>query len=269
MARFVRISRQEAITYLNTNENWRELARNNRRIKPVEDMDTATLRRYANGLRRMAGQGTWASDLAALRGHTASEHHQGRRRKVGYENWTPPERIPRMMNEPMFFRAKDRHGDTVEKEARFSVTAGESMAVRALNYAIRHGLTVALSLTGPLPGEHRFVFWKGGYDPRLLLGAAGYKPTKTGQYRRVPETQGLEAWLINYLAKLSGSPTKERWAFISLYQIYAAKEINEVDLAVPQHQRSYRFPLHRNLTNLYNPYIVPESRPSLQGKGGK
>jgi len=82
----------------------------------------------------------------------------------------------------------------------------------------------------------------------------------------VPETQGLEAWLINYLAKLSGSPTKERWAFISLYQIYAAEQINEVDLVVPQHQRTYYFPAHTGNINLFNPYIAPTARPSLRGK---
>lgn len=269
MARFVRITREQAVEYLNTNENWRELRRNNRRIKNPEDMPTDLLRRYANGLRRMQGQGTWASDLAALRGHTASEHHKGRSRKVGYENWVAPERIPRMQSESMHFAAIDRQGRRVTREAHFTVTAGESVAVRALNLAIQRGETIALSLTGPLPGEHRFLFWKGGYDPRLLLEAAGYKPTRRGRYQRVPGTQGLEAWLLNYLMKLSGSPTKERWAFLSLYQIYAAEQITDIDLVVPQHQRTYYFPTYTGLLDLHNPFIAPTARPSLTGKSGK
>ncbi len=215
MAQFKRISRQEAIDYLTTSENWRSLRRGNRRIAAPADMSTATLRRYANGLRRIEATGGWVHDLSELRGHTASEHHEGRGRKKGYENWQPPERIPRMFNEALFFAALDRRGHSVRKEARLTVTSGESVAVRALNQAIMDGKTVAFTLTGPLPGEKRSIFWRGGYDPKLLLAAAGYHVTRTGRYAKVPGAS-LERWLINFLATMAGSPTSDRWAFIGL-----------------------------------------------------
>jgi hypothetical protein len=261
MARFVRISRREAIDYLASSENWRELRRGNRRISAPDDMSTDQLRRYANGLRRFEAQGRWVDDLAALRGHTASEHHEGRRRKKGMENWSPPERIPRMFAEPLIFASVDKHGHRVQKEARFTVTAGETVAVRALNEAIQRGHTVALTLLGPLPGERRSIFWKGGYDPRRLLDAAGYRATRKGRYVRTPQTKGLEAWLINYLASMSGSPTTEAWAFISLYQIYAAEQITEIDLVPADHQRTYYLPIKRNI-NLRHVDVAPTSRPS-------
>lgn len=270
MAQFRRITRAEAVEYLNSNANWQELRRGNARIKAADDLPTDLARRYANGLRKLSGQGGWADDLSALRGHPASEGHKGRGRKRGFEQWTPPERIPRMFNEPMHFAALDRQGHRIRREANFTVTAGESVAVRALNLAIRQGQTIALSLTGPLPGEHRFVFWRGGYDPRLLLDKAGYKPTRRGRWVKVPTTKGLERWLIEYMsAKEFGSQLKQPWAFISLYQIYAAPQITDVDQIVPGHQRTYYFSEHTANINLFNPMMVPTARPSLRSNGGK
>ena len=259
MAQFKRVSRQEAIDFLNSSENWRSLRRGNRRIAAPDDMATSTVRRYANALRRVEATGGWVHDLSEIRGHTASEHHRERGRKKGFENWRAPEKTPRMFNEPIFFAAVDRQGRRLRKEARLTVTSGETVAVRALNQAIREGRTVAFTLTGPTPGESRSIFWRGGYNPKLILQAAGYHVTRTGRYAKVPGAS-LESWLINYLAKMAGSPTRDRWPFIALYQIYAAEQITEVDLVPQDHQRTYYLPLKRGINQPVE--VAPTARPS-------
>lgn len=238
MAQFKRITRDEAIDYLNTSANWQELRQHNRRIKPAADLSTDIARRYANALRRKEATGGWIHDLAELRGHTVTEHHAGRGRKRGFENYQRPEKTPRMFNEQVFFAAVDRQGRRIRKEARLTVTSGESVAVRALNQAIMSGQTIALTLTGPLAGQKKSIFWRGGYDPRLLLAAAGYHVTRTGRYAKIPGAS-LERWLLNYIARMAPSPTTERWPFIALYQIYAAETISEVDLVPQDHARNY------------------------------
>ena len=267
MAQFKRITRQEAIDYLNTSANWQELRQHNRRIKPAGDLSTDIARRYANALRRKEATGGWIHDLAELRGHTASEHHAGRARKKGFENYQRPEKTPRMFNEPIFFAAVDRHGHRIRKEARLTVTSGETVAVRALNRAITGKQQVAFTLTGPLPDQKRSIFWRGGYNPRLLLQAAGYHVTRTGRYVKVPGAS-LERWLINYLARMAGSPTSDHWPFIALYQIYAAEQITEVDLVPQDHQRTYYLPVRRDL-NEVPMEVAPTARPSWIKQHGR
>lgn len=265
MAQFKRISRAEAIDYLNSSTNWQELRRHNRRIKPAGDLSTDIARRYANALRRKEATGGWVHDLAELRGHTATEHHAGRGRKRGFEHYIRPEKTPRMFNEPVFFAAME-HGKRVRKEARFTVTSGETVAVRALNRAIAEGRTVAFTLRGPLPDQQRSIFWRGGYNPRLLLKAAGYHETRKGRYAKVPGAS-LERWLITYLARMAGSPTTEQWPFIALYQIYAATEITEVDLVPQDKQRTYYLPLKRNINTPAE--VAPTARPSWVKSHGR
>lgn len=260
MAQFKRISRAEAIDYLNSSANWQELRRHNRRITSASDLSTDVARRYANALRRKEATGGWVHDLSELRGHVATEHHAGRGRKKGFENYQRPEKIPRMFNEPLFFATLQGR-----KEARLTVTSGETVAVRALNQAIREKRTVALTLTSPL-GEKRSIFWRGGYNPRLLLKAAGYHATRTGRYANVPGAS-LERWLITYLAQMAGSPTTERWPFIALYQIYAATEITEVDLVPQNKQRTYYLPLKRNINTPAE--VAPTARPSWVKSHGR
>ena len=97
------------------------------------------------------------------------------------------------------------------------------------------------------------------YNPKLILHAAGYHVTRTGRYAKIPGAS-LERWLINYLAKMAGSPTRDRWPFIALYQIYAAEQITEVDLVPQDHQRTYYLPLKRGINQPVE--VAPTARPS-------
>jgi len=268
--RFTRITRQEKIDYLLGNPNFVELMRASRRILRPQDMSTAQLTRYVAGARRYESEGRWASDLAEWRGHTASEGHRGRGRKKGMENWTPPERAKRMFWQPIRYAVLARqHRET--RTAFFTVTAGETIAVRALAKAARLGLSVAFRLSGPLPGEARYIFWKGGYKADTLLLAAGYKRTRRGNYLRQRGTPGLERWLLDYLTKLQGSPTKERWPLIALYQIFAKEFVDEADIEPEGHRRHYYFggALEGYEVTVAEPYLItPPHHPWTRKRRG-
>ena len=255
MAQFKRISRTEAIDFLNSSENWRDLRRGNNRIAAPDDMATSTLRRYANALRRIEASGGWVHDLSEIRGHVATEHHKGRGRKAGFEHYERPEKVRRMFWEELRFSGLDRRGHRVRAEARFTVTAGESVALRAVKMAARAGMSVQLVLTGPLPGQQAELFTKGGYNADLLLLAAGYRPGKRGAWGLDrSKGPGLEAWLINYMVSLPRyTQPEDKWPFIALYQIYARDQINEVDTVAIGHQRTYYLPLGERMTAYRRP----------------
>lgn len=255
MAQFKRISRQEAIDYLRSSVNWQELRRGNPRIQAPDDMATSTLRRYANSMRRIEATGGWVHDLSEIRGHVASEHHKGRGRKKGMENYQRPEQVRRMFWEELKFSGLDRRGHRVRAEARFTVTAGESVAVRALKLAAKQGMSVQLVLTGPLPGQQAELFSKGGYNAQLLLMKAGYRPTKRGGWvLDKSRGKGLEDWLLGYLVELPRyRQPDDKWPFVGLYQIYARDEINEVDQVATGHQRTYYLPLGERMTAYRRP----------------
>lgn len=242
MAQFRRWSRQEAIDYLNTSANFQELRRHNARIGAPADMSTDLLRRYASGLRRLDVTGQWAHDLAELRGHPASEGHRGRGRKKGMENYTRPERVPRMFYEPMRFATVDRRGQRVTRHAHYTVTAGETVAVRALVKAAREGHVVALTLSGPLPGQQVYMFWQYGWSAKRLLEAAGYRRTRQGNYLKRTDGEGIERFLRRYMTQENfGSKQGEAWPFIALYQIYTAETLREYDLVAEGQQRTWYF----------------------------